>query len=321
MTVEQVVQILDETVDWYRTLGTQQQAATQPSDLLIVYANRQTADKVMALAFEIARANAELISSEDSQRKARRMPTSQAQSLQQSTKKLDEQRAAMQDRHRIGAAPARRGAPAGKGGAAGTTLRAAATSSTCINARRNLLGNMAQFENESDDEGFGANALKAHIDAIAASIPAASGRNDGELHRDGPLEPEASNDRAASRSANSASGISPRRCSDCPRRCARSNRSTDAPRSCRRSSRAIRTPPLEQLKALTARGDALGAQADTPTARRCAACAISSTRSRGCSSRPRPFSRRSARQACCSISIAAISRAGARRPNGNTTRR
>ena len=29
----QVVQILDDTVDWYRTLGTQQQNATQPSDL------------------------------------------------------------------------------------------------------------------------------------------------------------------------------------------------------------------------------------------------------------------------------------------------
>ena len=63
MTVEQVVQMLDETVDWYRTLGTQQQEATQPSDLLIVYANRQTADRVVNLAFEIARANAELISS------------------------------------------------------------------------------------------------------------------------------------------------------------------------------------------------------------------------------------------------------------------
>src|SRR5258706_3337043 len=64
LTGEQVVQILDETVDWYRTLGTQQQNATQPSDLLIVFANRQTADKVVALAFEIARANAELLSSE-----------------------------------------------------------------------------------------------------------------------------------------------------------------------------------------------------------------------------------------------------------------
>src|SRR5712664_934692 len=66
LTGEQVVQILDETVDWYRTLGTQQQNATQPSDLLILFANRQTADKVVGLAFEIARANAELLSSEAS---------------------------------------------------------------------------------------------------------------------------------------------------------------------------------------------------------------------------------------------------------------
>jgi hypothetical protein len=61
---EQVVQILDDTVEWYRTLGVQEQNATQPSDLLIVYANRQTADRVVGLAFDIARANAELLSSE-----------------------------------------------------------------------------------------------------------------------------------------------------------------------------------------------------------------------------------------------------------------
>src|SRR5882757_8590534 len=66
LTGDQVVQILDETVDWYRTLGAQQQTATQPSDLLILYANQQTADKVIGLAFEIARANAELLSSEAS---------------------------------------------------------------------------------------------------------------------------------------------------------------------------------------------------------------------------------------------------------------
>src|SRR5438045_2734903 len=60
MTGDQVVRILDETVDWYRMLGIQQQSATQPSDLLILYANRQTADRVVALAFELARANAQL---------------------------------------------------------------------------------------------------------------------------------------------------------------------------------------------------------------------------------------------------------------------
>src|SRR5580704_16785341 len=66
LSADQVVQILDDTVEWYRTLGTQQQNANQPSELLIVYANQQTASQVVALAFEIARANAELLSSEAS---------------------------------------------------------------------------------------------------------------------------------------------------------------------------------------------------------------------------------------------------------------
>src|SRR6187551_1472374 len=95
LTGDQVVQILDETVDWYRTLGVQQQAATQPSDLLILYANRQTAEKIMALAFEIARANAELLSSEAGAAKAREEQAA-AQSLTRTQKKLDEQRASIQ---------------------------------------------------------------------------------------------------------------------------------------------------------------------------------------------------------------------------------
>jgi hypothetical protein len=43
-----------------------------------------------------------------------------------------------------------------------------------VAARKNLLDTMADFVNESDPKGAGANALKAHIDAIAATIPGAS---------------------------------------------------------------------------------------------------------------------------------------------------
>src|SRR5262245_35462274 len=95
MTGDQVVEILDETVDWYRTLGAQQQAATKPSDLLILYANRQTADKVVALAFEIARANAELLSSEASV-KQEADDAASSQSLGRLRKKLDERRTSIQ---------------------------------------------------------------------------------------------------------------------------------------------------------------------------------------------------------------------------------
>jgi len=171
MTGEQVIQILDETVDWYRTLGMQQQAAIQPSDLLILYANRQTADKVMALAFEIARANAELISSEaDARQEEQEASSPEAQSLTRVKKKLDNQRTELQGdidgvRRQIGAAS----------GKAREELRSRLAllqgELDLIDARRNLFSNMTQYANEST----GANTLKAHIDAIAASIPASAG--------------------------------------------------------------------------------------------------------------------------------------------------
>jgi small-conductance mechanosensitive channel len=173
MTGDQVVQILDETVDWYRTLGSQQQAATQPSDLLLLYANRQTADQIMKLAFDFARANAELLSSEAGVRKEAEEAASE-QSLSRSRKQLDDQRASIQaeieaDKRQLASTPKQKRA----------TLQSRISvlqgQLDLVNARRNMLANMAQFANETDSTGFGANALKAHIDAIAASIPAASG--------------------------------------------------------------------------------------------------------------------------------------------------
>ena len=97
MTGEQVVRILDDTVDWYRTLGAQQQSATQPSELLILYANRQIADRVIALAFDLARANAELLSSEaDVAQKAAADTASSPQAMQRVQQQLDAQRAELQ---------------------------------------------------------------------------------------------------------------------------------------------------------------------------------------------------------------------------------
>src|SRR5882672_2905616 len=94
LTGEQVIQILDETVDWYRTLGTQLQYATQPSDFLILFANRQTADQVVGLAFGIARANAELLSSEASSAQNAAGPSSQ-QALDRQQSQLEAQQKAI----------------------------------------------------------------------------------------------------------------------------------------------------------------------------------------------------------------------------------
>ncbi|MBB6093040.1 small-conductance mechanosensitive channel [Povalibacter uvarum] len=256
MTIEQVVQLLDETVDWYRTLGMQQQASTQPSDLLILYANRQTADKVMTLAFEIARANAELISSEEGA-KAQQNTDSGSQTLARIQRRLDEQRQSVQAE--LDAAK-RQLASADDRENASTRVSVLQRELDLLNARRNYLSSMEQFEHENDAGGFGANTLKAHIDAIAASIPSMS----------------AATPAAATAAAASAPTPTPGTLSfsqfgiwdltAAVFRLSGKMRTIDAidqrTADLQEVFTQIRNPPLEQLKALTARGDALGAQSD-----------------------------------------------------------
>ena len=169
LTADQVIEILDETVDWYRTLGTQQQNATQPSDLLILFANRQTADKVVALAFEIARANAELLSSEASAGQS--ADASSPQALDRQRADLTAKQKSIEDEM---AADRRRAASGTAGAALEATLLELQGELAMVAARKNLLDTMTDFVNESDPKGAGANALKAHIDAIAATIPSAN---------------------------------------------------------------------------------------------------------------------------------------------------
>jgi small-conductance mechanosensitive channel len=171
LTGEQVIQILDDTVDWYRTLGTQQQNATQPSDLLILFANRQTADKVVGLAFEIARANTELLSNEASAGQSG-ADGSSPQSLTQQQNLLDAQRQSIQqeidaDQHKLASSGKDKQDIEAK-------LPELQGELAMVNARKNLLDTMTEFVNSNDPKAAGANALKAQIDAIAATIPSSS---------------------------------------------------------------------------------------------------------------------------------------------------
>jgi small-conductance mechanosensitive channel len=272
LTGDQVVQILDETVDWYRTLGAQQQSATQPSDLLILYANQQTADKVIGLAFEIARANAELLSSEAAGNAdvADADAASATQGLSEQQKRLDSQRKNIQDEM----AATRKLVASGK-----TDVEAKLSELQgeldMVGARKNLLDAMAQFVNERDEKRASASALKAHIDAIAASIPSASGG----------APPASTATPAPGGATSTSSGATSRPLS------AMVNSTTDRAgiwelgADVLRLQRKIRTiksidegtaaleqvflqirsPPLEQLKSFSTQSDQLAAQADTAT--------------------------------------------------------
>jgi hypothetical protein len=170
LTAEQVIQILDETVDWYRTLGTQQQNATQPSDLLILFANRQTADQVVDLAIELARANAELLSSEAGAEQSAAAAPSSA-SLNQRQSQLDSQRASIAAE----IAGLKESRATGKSkpdiSAKLTELQGELA---MVAARKNLLDTMTEFTDQSSPKQASVNTLKAHINAIAATLPTLS---------------------------------------------------------------------------------------------------------------------------------------------------
>lgn len=257
MTGDQVVQILDQTVDWYRSLGTQQQAATQPSDLLILYANRQIADKLMSLSFEIARANAELISSEAGvAQEQKEAESAEEQSLSRIRKRLEEQRTELQGEIEA----VRRQLSAADGNKDDLQARLAVLQGELdlINARRNLFSNMTQFASENTN----ANALKAHIDAIAASIPSATNATvTTATTTTGPVGNAQSVTSAVSTSL-SQFGIWDLTATVLRLSAKARTIETVDQRTAELQGlfTQIRNPPLEQLKALAARGDEIAAQ-------------------------------------------------------------
>lgn len=262
MTGEQVVQILDETVDWYRSLGTQQQAATQPSDLLILYANRQIADKLMTLAFEIARANAELISSEAGvAQEQKEAESAEEQSLTKIKKQLDDQRTELQGQIET----VRRQLAASGGNKDDLQARLAVLQGELelINARRNLFANMTQYANENTN----VNALKAHIDAIAASIPSAASATVTPTTTTATTAAAANPASVSSAVSTSLSQFGIWDLTATVLRLSAKARTIETvdqrTADLEELFTQIRNPPLERLKALTARGDEIAAQGNT----------------------------------------------------------
>jgi small-conductance mechanosensitive channel len=168
LSAGEVVQILDQTSEWYRTLGLQQQNTLQPSEVLILYANRQIADKVVDLVVELARADAELLSSEANAAQANADKSAVA-SLDQQRAQLAAQRQSIQQEI---ASERQKPGTAGRAGKDLDSKLAELQGELAMNAARaNLLDTMGEFVNQRDPKSADAEALKAHIDAIAASIP------------------------------------------------------------------------------------------------------------------------------------------------------
>ncbi|HXA35961.1 MAG TPA: mechanosensitive ion channel domain-containing protein, partial [Steroidobacteraceae bacterium] len=265
-----------------RTLGVQQQIANEPSDLLILYDSRQTANQVIGLAFDIARANTEILARQAEPKDAGGA-SAEARSLRQLQDKFAAQGAMAQEELDSARAQLGKARPAQK-----IELQAKISELQgeldLIDARRSLLAAVATFSNQSDAHGFSANALKAQIDAMAVTAPASTGASPASPN---PASIAATSSNAAS--TGSAAGGAPQASVQPPALTGASGIAAArfgiwdlAANVIRLSEKAatvdaidqrtaalqkrfaqIRAPLVDQLKALSARGDALATQADT----------------------------------------------------------
>ena len=143
-----------------------------------------------------------------------------------------------------------------------------------VGARQNLLDTMSQFVSESDAKRASASALKAHIDAIAVSIPSANTGGASAGAASTTTSPATGGSSTASQSSplTSASNSTSDRMgiwelgSNVLRleKKIRTIDDTDARTAeLEQTFQKIRVQPLEQLKSYSAQSDALAAQADS----------------------------------------------------------
>jgi small-conductance mechanosensitive channel len=269
MTGPKIIDLLDKTIDWYRTLGIQQQAANEPSDLLILFDNRQTANQVLALAFEIARADAEILAKKPEPKDAAGTSAS-SQSLTQLQDKFAAQSAAVQaqlDSNRGQLAKAR----AQQKTALQAKISALQGEMELINARRSLLATMATFTTQSAGGDSSAGALKAQIDAMAVTVPTSAGGSSTSSGAVAATASAGSTAAAATTTPAGAGGIAAARfgvwdlAADVVRLHEKASTIDAIDRrtgDLQAAFAQLSTPLVDQLKGLSAHGDALAAQAD-----------------------------------------------------------
>jgi hypothetical protein len=279
MTGAQVIQALDQTIDWYRTLGIQQQVSNEPSDLLILYDNRQTANQVIASAFEAARANAEILAKQPGP-KDTDGASAASQSLSQLQNKFAAQGTVAQNELESDQAQLAAAQPEQK-----VALQAKISELQgeldLINARKSLLTTLSSFTNQVDTNGISAGALKAQIDAMAVTVPSSTGAGTPSSAAN-PAPPNAPSTGSASSTASTpsapppaltgVSGIAAARFGiwDLAANVVRLSEKAATIDAIDRHTAALQTtfaryrePLIDQLKQLSARGDTLATQADT----------------------------------------------------------
>jgi small-conductance mechanosensitive channel len=257
-----IIQFLSHTISWYRELAVEQKNATEPSDLTFVQENRRVADQIVQLAFEFARNQAQLQSRQPIQQQSPSDSGSQSQRLVQALQKIGQQ---IQDTQ--AELQSVRENMAQVSGARRTALvsQAAELQSELglLDARRDAMESMVEFVNSSSSGNSGG-GLRAQIEELARSVPAAVSRTQGVTQSETTAEPSSSNTSGLARRTQPSGiwGLT----SDLIRLSGKKHALDDeitASENLKRDLQEIRAPLRDKLKNLIAQADQLFAAADT----------------------------------------------------------
>jgi small-conductance mechanosensitive channel len=261
--------MLDETIDWYRALRSQP-SPDEPSDLFIQNENRQTADEIIRLTFESARADAQMLSTLTAPGQDNRTMAPSQTAASELRNGLQTQQQAIKTEM---ATDERALQTASKNG--GATLKAKISELQgeldLLNSRMDLLNALSEFDNSGNNGDLSANGLTAQINAMAVALPSGGATS---------ITPSssaaiASNSAPPSSASNSTgNGIAARfglwdlsaTVLSLSERASLLNALDKHTERLQRTFAQVQAPLIIQLKALAARGNALSAQRDTASA-------------------------------------------------------
>ncbi len=262
----QLIEFLNQTISWYRHVTLQQEIATDPQEQLTLYDNRQIANRVVSLALEFARAQADIIEQASAkQAAASGAALPQYETLRQMKAKLDKDYQDTQteldgDKQKLAVATgsSRRRLE--------STILELQAELALTQARRDAVDSMTQFVSSSTASGTGAAGLRSQIEALAASVPNVTANvPQASKEQKAPLVPGSAAANSSFANGPDVSGIWELTADlftlSSKRRSVNSLiRETNALSA---SSKQLRGPFAAQLRALSVKGDQLAAQADT----------------------------------------------------------
>lgn len=266
-----VIQFLNQTIDWYRTVGTEQQVSLDRNVVAVGTDNRQMANQIVRLAFDFARAEADSIAKANNPNgnPEEAADTAHDRALLQLQDKLDEQ---TQDaRSELETLRQQLQSTTGKKRQQLQSQIAELQAELDLaNARKDSLRSMIEFASETNGSNTRVGGLRAQIQALAESLPAEATRLSTNTEaatssKEQPRAPVVAARESSTSNESSTSGI----WDLCAIlfELAQEMRNVDADIqrtvALASTSKELRTPLVNQLKSLAGRGDDLAQAADT----------------------------------------------------------